>query len=290
GIGGLPRGRVCEIYGPEASGKTTLVLSAIAELHRQGGRAAYIDVEHALDLQYAKAIGIDPARLVLAQPDHAEQALEITDALVRSGAVDLVVIDSVAALVPRAEIEGDMGDAHVGLQARLMSQALRKLTSSAFRTQTTVVFINQLRHKIGVTFGNPEVTTGGNALKYYASMRLDIRRIGTIKKGDQPVGNRVRVKVVKNKTSPPFKTAEFDILFGQGINTLGDILDQAVERELIKKAGAWYSLDDCKIGQGRDNASQWLAAHPERTEEIRRALGGADSCLDSSVKRKNDAA
>ena len=272
GIGGLPAGRVVEIYGPESSGKTTLMLEVIAGVQRAGGVAVFVDAEHALDIQYAKQLGVDPEALLVSQPDHGEEALEITDVLVRSGAVDLVVIDSVAALVPRAEIEGDMGDHHVGLQARLMSQALRKLTGSAGRTGTTVVFINQLRQKIGVTFGSPEVTTGGNALKFYASVRIDIRRIGAIKKADQNVGNRTRVKVVKNKMAPPFRLAEFDILYGQGINTVGDLLDLAVRHDFVTKAGAWYSWGEERMGQGRDRAIAWLMEAPDRCGELEARL------------------
>ncbi|MCB9522299.1 MAG: recombinase RecA [Myxococcales bacterium] len=273
GVGGLPAGRVVEIYGPESSGKTTLMLEVIAGVQRAGGVAAFVDAEHALDLQYASRLGVDPASLLVSQPDSGEQALEITDALVRSGAVDLVVIDSVAALVPRAELEGDMGDQHVGLQARLMSQALRKLTSTAGRSNTTVIFINQLRHKIGVTFGSPETTTGGNALKFYASVRLDIRRIGSIKgKDGEPVGNRTRVKVVKNKLAPPFRTAEFDIVYGQGVNRLGDLLDVAVEEGLIQKAGAWYADGEERLGQGRDRAIAALEERPDRVSQLQQVL------------------
>ncbi|MGC6415917.1 MAG: recombinase RecA [Bradymonadia bacterium] len=268
GVGGLPRGRVVEIYGPESTGKTTLVLEAIAQLHKKGGKAAYIDAEHALDLSYAKCLGVNPELLLISQPDHGEQALDIADTLVRSGAVDLVVIDSVAALVPRAELEGDMGDSHMGLQARLMSQALRKLTSSANRTGTLVIFINQLRHKIGVMFGSPEVTTGGNALKYYASVRLDIRRVSTIKKGDEARGNRVRVRVVKNKVAPPLGQAEFDILYGTGIDATGDLLDTAVKDEVVTKNGAWFSYQSEKIGQGRERACLWLEANDTMRQEI----------------------
>ena len=268
GVGGLPAGRVVEIYGPESSGKTTLMLEVIAGVQQRGGICAFVDAEHALDVDYARKLGVNPGELLISQPDNGEQALEITDALVRSGAIDLVVIDSVAALVPRAEIEGEMGDNHVGLQARLMSQALRKLTSTAGRTGTTVVFINQLRQKIGVTFGSPEVTTGGNALKFYASIRIDIRRIATLKKGEESIGNRTRVKVVKNKVAPPFRQAEFDILFGQGINRIGDLLDLAAEAEVVDKSGAWYALGDERLGQGRDRAIAWLSEHPEVADRI----------------------
>lgn len=270
GVGGLPAGRVVEIYGPESSGKTTLMLQVIAGAQQSGGICAFVDAEHALDLEYARRLGVDPGTLLISQPDHGEQALEITDALVRSGAVDLVVIDSVAALVPRAEIEGEMGDNHVGLHARLMSQALRKLTSTAGRTGTTVVFINQLRHKIGVSFGSPEVTTGGNALKFYATIRLDIRRIGTIKQGDASVGNRTRIRVVKNKVAPPFRQAEFDIVYGEGINHVGDLLDLGVEAGLVTKAGAWYSLGSERLGQGRSRVVAWLKDHPETLATLRR--------------------
>ena len=285
GIGGLPAGRVVEIYGPESSGKTTLMLEVIAGVQRAGGVAVFVDAEHALDLQYAERLGVDPQALLIAQPDHGEEALEITDVLVRSGAVDLVVIDSVAALVPKAEIEGDMGDHHVGLQARLMSQALRKLTGSAGRTGTTVVFINQLRQKIGVTFGSPEVTTGGNALKYYASVRIDIRRIGAIKKADDPVGNRTRVKIVKNKMAPPFRLAEFDILYGRGINAVGDLLDLCVSHGLITKSGAWYAHEDTRMGQGRDRATVWLEENPTVRTRLRdqvRSLLGLSEAPDAS--------
>ncbi|BBP45442.1 protein RecA [Thiosulfatimonas sediminis] len=263
GIGGLPRGRVVEIYGPESSGKTTLTLHAIAEMQKAGGTAAFVDAEHALDPLYAEKLGVDIDNLLVSQPDTGEQALEITDALVRSGAVDIVVIDSVAALTPRAEIEGDMGDSHVGLQARLMSQALRKLTANIKRTNTLVIFINQIRMKIGVMFGSPETTTGGNALKFYASVRLDIRRIGAIKKGDEILGNETRVKVVKNKVSPPFKQVEFDILYGKGISREGEIIDLGVQEKLIEKSGSWYSYDGTKIGQGKDNARQYLIDNPD---------------------------
>ena len=268
GIGGLPRGRVVEIYGPESSGKTTLTLQAIAEMQKLGGTAAFIDAEHALDVQYAAKLGVNLEELLVSQPDTGEQALEITDALVRSGSVDLVVIDSVAALTPRAEIEGDMGDSLPGLQARLMSQALRKLTGSIKRTNCLVIFINQIRMKIGVMFGSPETTTGGNALKFYASVRLDIRRTGSIKKGDEVVGNETRVKVVKNKVSPPFKTAEFDILYGEGTSREGEIIDLGANANVIDKAGAWYSYNGDRIGQGKDNAREYLREHPELALEI----------------------
>ena len=266
--GGIPRGRIVEIYGPESSGKTTLTLHAIAEVQKAGGTAAFIDAEHALDPAYAKRIGVDIENLLLSQPDNGEQALEITETLVRSNAVDLIVVDSVAALVPRAEIEGDMGDAHMGLQARLMSQALRKLTGVISRSKTTVIFINQIRMKIGVMFGNPETTTGGNALKFYASVRMDIRRISQIKQGDAVIGNRTRVKVVKNKIAPPFREAEFDIMYNQGISKSGDILDLATQNEIVEKAGAWFSYNDQKIGQGREAAKQYLQDNPKIQEEI----------------------
>ena len=266
--GGIPRGRVIEIYGPESSGKTTLTLHAIAEVQRAGGTAAFIDAEHALDPAYAKRIGVDVENLLLSQPDNGEQALEIAETLVRSNAVDLVVIDSVAALVPRAEIEGDMGDSHMGLQARLMSQALRKLTAVISRSKTTVIFINQIRMKIGVMFGNPETTTGGNALKFYASVRMDIRRIGQIKQGDAVIGNRTRVKVVKNKIAPPFREAEFDIMYNQGISRSGDILDLAVTNNIVEKAGAWFAYGGGNIGQGREAAKTYLEENPKIMEEI----------------------
>ena len=268
GIGGLPKGRVIEIYGPESSGKTTLTLHVIAEMQKLGGTAAFIDAEHALDPSYAEKLGVDIDNLLVSQPDNGEQALEITDSLVRSGAVDVVVVDSVAALTPKAEIEGDMGDSHMGLQARLMSQALRKLTSNIKRTNTLVIFINQLRMKIGVMFGNPETTTGGNALKFYASVRLDIRRIGAIKKGDEILGNETRVKVVKNKVSPPFKQVQFDILYGQGISREGEIIDLGVQEGFIEKSGSWYAYGGKKIGQGKDNVRQYLIEHPAVAEEI----------------------
>jgi len=268
GIGGLPRGRVVEIYGPESSGKTTLTLHVIAEMQKLGGTAAFVDAEHALDPQYAQKLGVDVDNLLVSQPDTGEQALEITDSLVRSGAVDIVVVDSVAALTPQAEIEGDMGDSHMGLQARLMSQALRKLTGNIKRTNTLVIFINQIRMKIGVMFGNPETTTGGNALKFYASVRLDIRRIGSIKKGDEILGNETRVKVVKNKVAPPFKQVEFDILYGEGISRQGEVIDLGVKEKLIDKAGAWYSYQGQKIGQGKDNVRQFLKDNPDIYETL----------------------
>jgi recombination protein RecA len=268
GVGGLPRGRVTEIYGPEASGKTTLALHAIAEAQKQGGTAAFIDAEHALDTNYAERLGVDIDALLVSQPDFGEQALEIAEILIRSGGVDIIVIDSVAALVPRAEIDGNVGDSHVGLQARLMSQAMRKFTSVLNRSNTTLIFINQIRMKIGVMFGNPETTSGGNALKFYSTLRLDIRRIQQIKDGQEAIGNRTRVKVVKNKVAPPFKTAEFDIIYGEGISMVGDILDLAVEQDIVDKSGAWYSYQDERIGQGRENAKQFLADHPEMCTEI----------------------
>lgn len=266
--GGLPKGRVIEIYGPESSGKTTLTLHAIAEVQKQGGTAAFIDAEHALDPAYAKRIGVDVDNLLLSQPDNGEQALEITETLVRSNAVDLIVVDSVAALVPRAEIEGDMGDAQMGLQARLMSQALRKLTGVISRSKATVIFINQLRMKIGVMFGNPETTTGGNALKFYASVRMDIRRISQIKQGDSVIGNRARVKVVKNKIAPPFREAEFDIMYNKGISKSGDILDLAVARDIVEKSGAWFAYGEQKIGQGREAAKSYLEENPKVMDEV----------------------
>jgi len=269
---GMPKGRVIEIYGPESSGKTTLTLHSVAEIQKEGGTAAFIDAEHALDPEYAKKIGVNIDELLISQPDTGEQALEIAETLVRSSAVDLVVIDSVAALVPRAEIEGEMGDAHVGLQARLMSQALRKLTGIINKSKTTVIFINQIRMKIGVMFGNPETTSGGNALKFYASVRLDIRRIGQIKTGDDVIGNRTRVKVVKNKVAPPFKKAEFDIMYNQGISMEGDVLDLAVEQDIIGKAGSWYDYGDEKIGQGKEAAKQWLTDHTKEAKKIEKQI------------------
>ncbi len=268
GVGGLPRGRVVEIYGPESSGKTTLTLQVIAEMQKTGGQCAFVDAEHALDVQYAQKLGVQVHDLLISQPDTGEQALEIVDSLVRSGAVDLIVIDSVAALVPKAEIEGDMGDSLPGLQARLMSQALRKLTATIKKTNCMVIFINQIRMKIGVMFGSPETTTGGNALKFYSSVRLDIRRIGSIKKGDEVIGNETRVKVVKNKVAPPFKQAEFDILYGQGISRQGEVIDLGVTAKIVDKSGAWYAYKGEKIGQGRDNARDFLKENPDLAVEI----------------------
>ena len=268
GIGGLPKGRVVEIYGPESSGKTTLTLQVVAEAQKAGGTAAFVDAEHALDPQYAEKLGVNVDELLVSQPDTGEQALEITDMLVRSGAVDVIVVDSVAALTPKAEIEGEMGDSHVGLQARLMSQALRKLTGNIKRSNAMVIFINQIRMKIGVMFGSPETTTGGNALKFYSSVRLDIRRIGAIKKGDEVIGNQTRVKVVKNKVSPPFKLAEFEILYGQGISREGEIIELGVQHGMIDKAGSWYSYGDDRIGQGKENVREFLKANPEIAAEI----------------------
>jgi recombination protein RecA len=268
GIGGLPRGRVVEIYGPESSGKTTLTLSVIAQMQKMGGTAAFIDAEHALDPQYAQKLGVNISELLISQPDNGEQALEIADMLVRSGSVDVVVVDSVAALVPKAEIEGEMGEPQMGLQARLMSQALRKLTANIKRSNTLVIFINQIRMKIGVMFGNPETTTGGNALKFYASVRIDIRRIGAIKKGDEVVGSETRAKVVKNKVAPPFKQAEFDILYGEGISREGEIIELGVNHRIIEKSGAWYSYKGDRIGQGKDNAREYLKEHEDMAREI----------------------
>jgi len=277
GIGGLPRGRIIEIYGPESSGKTTLTLHAVAQAQKEGGVCAFVDAEHALDPVYAKKLGVNVENLLISQPDAGEQALEIADTLVRSGAVDLIVIDSVAALVPRAELEGEMGDHHVGLQARLMSQALRKLTSTMAKSNTTIIFINQIRMKIGVMFGSPETTTGGNALKFYSSVRMDIRRIGQIKERDEVIGNQTRVKVVKNKVAPPFKVVEFDIMYGKGISYNGELVDLGVKSEVIEKAGSWYSYKDERIGQGRENVKQYLEDHPEVAEnlalEIKNSLG-----------------
>ncbi|MFI6280686.1 recombinase RecA [Streptomyces sp. NPDC050988] len=272
GVGGLPRGRVVEVYGPESSGKTTLTLHAVANAQKAGGQVAFVDAEHALDPEYAKKLGVDIDNLILSQPDNGEQALEIVDMLVRSGALDLIVIDSVAALVPRAEIEGEMGDSHVGLQARLMSQALRKITSALNQSKTTAIFINQLREKIGVMFGSPETTTGGRALKFYASVRLDIRRIETLKDGTDAVGNRTRVKVVKNKVAPPFKQAEFDILYGQGISREGGLIDMGVENGFVRKAGAWYTYEGDQLGQGKENARNFLKDNPDLANEIEKKI------------------
>jgi recombination protein RecA len=277
GIGGMPRGRVVEIYGPESSGKTTLALQVIAEAQRAGGMAAFVDAEHALDAQYAQKLGVDVENLLVSQPDHGEQALEIVEVLIRSGGVDVVVVDSVAALVPKAEIEGEMGEAQMGLQARLMSQALRKLTGVVAKSKTTLIFINQLREKIGVMFGNPETTTGGRALKFYASVRIDIRRIASIKEGDQVIGGRTRVKVVKNKLAPPFREAEFDVMYGQGISREGDLLDLAVDRRIVEKSGAWFAYGGERLGQGRENAKQFLKENPDIRQiiedRVRKDLG-----------------
>ncbi len=287
GVGGLPKGRVIEIYGPESSGKTTLTLQAIAEAQRAGGTAAFVDAEHALDPAYAEKLGVNVQDLLVSQPDTGEQALEITDMLVRSGAVDIVVVDSVAALTPKAEIEGEMGDAHVGLQARLMSQALRKLTGNIKRSNTIVIFINQIRMKIGVMFGNPETTTGGNALKFYASVRLDIRRIGAIKSGEEVVGNQTRVKVVKNKVAPPFREAEFEIMYGQGISRNGEIIDIGVLHGLVEKSGSWYSYNGERIGQGKENARTFLETHPDIAKDIE---GKLRAKLLPPTKRETDRA
>lgn len=284
GIGGYPRGRIIEIFGPESSGKTTLALHAIANVQKQGGQCAFIDAEHALDIQYARRLGVNANELLISQPDYGEQALEIMETLIRSNALELIVVDSVAALVPKSEIEGDMGDSHVGLQARLMSQACRKIAGIAGTTNTTVLFINQLRMKIGVMFGNPETTTGGNALKFYASVRLDIRRTGAVKTGEKVIGNSTRVKVVKNKVAPPFKQADFDILYNEGISMTGEILDMATEAGLIQKSGAWYSYGDERIGQGRESARTWLAANSEARDHLYQIL------LDSNAPRGFDEA
>ncbi len=272
GVGGVPKGRIVEIFGPESSGKTTLTLHIVAEAQKQGGRAAFIDAEHALDPVYAKNLGVKVDELLVSQPDTGEQALEICDMLARSGALDVIIIDSVAALVPKAEIQGEMGDSHVGLQARLMSQALRKIAGTVNRSNTCVIFINQLREKIGVMFGSPETTTGGRALKFYASMRFDVRKIESIKSGDQVLGNKTRVKVVKNKVAPPFKQAEFDIMYGEGISKAGDVLDSAVEDKIVEKAGSWYSYNGDRIGQGRENVKKWLEENPQVLEEIESRL------------------
>jgi recombination protein RecA len=283
GIGGLPRGRIVEIYGPESSGKTTLALHAIAEAQKAGGTAAFIDAEHALDPIYARKLGVNIDELIVSQPDTGEQALEITDTLVRSNAIDVLVIDSVAALVPRAEIEGEMGDSHVGLQARLMSQALRKITGSISRSKTLVIFINQIRMKIGVMYGNPETTTGGNALKFYASVRLDIRRTGQIKDRDDIVGNTTRVKVVKNKVAPPFKQVEFDIMYGEGISKVGEILDLGVKAGIVEKSGAWFSYDSIRIGQGRENSKTYLRENPEICERLEKAIRGKTEVVSEAL-------
>jgi recombination protein RecA len=288
GVGGYPRGRIVEIYGPESSGKTTLTLHAVAEAQKQGGVAAFIDAEHALDVSYARKLGVNTAELLVSQPDCGEQALEITDMLVRSGAVDLIVIDSVAALTPRAELEGEMGDAHVGLQARLMSQALRKLTGNLAKSLTCIMFINQIRMKIGVMFGNPETTTGGNALKFYASQRLDIRRIGAIKQGDKVMGSRTRVKVVKNKLAPPFREVEFDIMYGEGISREGNLIDLGVDEGIVDKSGAWYSFEGTRIGQGRENVKEFLKEHHEIMidieEKLRAKLGMSKTSADTEAE------
>lgn len=289
GIGGYPRGRVVEVYGPESSGKTTLTLHAIAEAQRQGGVAAFIDAEHALDMQYAQALGVDAQSLLVSQPDTGEQALDITETLVRSGAVDLVVVDSVAALVPQAEIEGEMGDAHVGLQARLMSQALRKLTGAAHRTQTCLMFINQLRMKIGVMFGSPETTTGGHALKYYSSVRLDVRRIGAVKAGEEAVGNKTRVKVVKNKMAPPFQKAEFDIRYGEGIDVVGELLDASVAKGIVEKSGSYYRFAGKSLGQGREKVRLALKEDAELSQKVAAALEGSEPSKTASKKPKKAA-
>lgn len=289
GVGGLPRGRVIEIYGPESSGKTTLTLQVIAEMQKLGGTAAFIDAEHALDPQYAQKIGVNVQELLISQPDNGEQALEIADMLVRSGSVDIVVVDSVAALTPRAEIEGDMGDPQMGLQARLMSQALRKLTANIKRSNTMVIFINQIRMKIGVMFGNPETTTGGNALKFYASVRLDIRRTGSIKKGEETIGNETRVKVVKNKVAPPFKQADFDILYGEGISRDSEIIELGVLHKLIDKSGAWYAYKGEKIGQGKDNVREYLKEHKEMAHEIEQKIRSIVGIVDQARPAKEKA-
>ena len=286
GVGGIPKGRIVEIYGPESSGKTTVALHMVAEVQKQGGIAGFIDAEHALDPVYARNIGVDINELYISQPDSGEQAMEITETMVRSGAVDIVIVDSVAALVPKAEIDGDMGDSHVGLQARLMSQALRKLTAVINKSNCTVIFINQLREKIGVMFGNPETTTGGRALKFYASVRLDVRRIETLSQAGEKIGNRVRVKVVKNKVAPPFQEAEFDIMFGKGISREGDVLDLAASHDIIVKSGAWYSYNGDRIGQGRENAKKYLAENPAIFEEVERAV--REKCLPSGEDEQAD--
>ena len=293
GLGGVPKGRVIEVYGPESSGKTTVALHMVAEVQKRGGIAGFIDAEHALDPVYAKNIGVDIDNLYISQPDNGEQALEITETMVRSGAVDIVIVDSVAALVPKAEIDGDMGDSHVGLQARLMSQALRKLTAVISKSNCTVIFINQLREKVGVMFGNPETTTGGRALKFYSSVRLDVRRIETLKQGGEMIGNRVRVKVVKNKIAPPFKEAEFDIMFGQGISKEGDVRDLAAKENIIEKSGAWYAYNGAKIGQGRENAKIYLRENPQICEEVEnkvRAHYGLSGAVETEEAKPEKAA
>ncbi len=288
GIGGLPRGRIIEIYGPESSGKTTLALHAIAEAQKRGGTCAFIDAEHALDPIYARKLGVDVDNLLISQPDAGEQALEIADTLVRSGAIDVLVVDSVAALVPRAELEGEMGDSHMGLHARLMSQALRKLTGSVSRSQTLLVFLNQIRMKIGVMFGNPETTTGGNALKFYASVRMEIRRIGSIKDREEMTGNQTRVKVVKNKLAPPFRQVEFDIMYGEGISKVGELIDLGVKAGVVEKSGAWFSYDSQRIGQGRENAKQFLREHPEMADAIERKVRDQSSTVSGTLMAAQD--
>ena len=289
GLGGVPKGRIVEIYGPESSGKTTVALHMVAEVQKRGGIAGFIDAEHALDPVYAKNIGVDIDNLYISQPDNGEQALEITETMVRSGAVDIIIVDSVAALVPKAEIEGDMGDSHVGLQARLMSQALRKLTGVISKSNCSVIFINQLREKVGIMFGNPETTTGGRALKFYSSIRLDVRRIESLKQGGEVIGNRTRVKVVKNKIAPPFKEAEFDIMFGKGISQEGDILDLAANNNIINKSGAWYAYEGTKIGQGRENTKIYLREHPELMQEVERKVREHYGLIDASDGEKSKA-
>jgi recombination protein RecA len=288
GVGGLPRGRVIEIFGPESSGKTTLTLHVVAEAQKKGGNCAFIDAEHALDPAYAKKLGVDIDNLVISQPDTGEQALEIADTLVRSGAIDVLIVDSVAALVPKAEIEGEMGDSHMGLQARLMSQALRKLTASISRTNCMVIFINQIRMKIGVMFGNPETTTGGNALKFYASVRLDIRRVGAIKDKENTVGNQTRVKVVKNKVSPPFKVVDFDIMYGEGISHYGELIDLGVKAGIIEKAGAWFAYENSKIGQGRENAKEYLKSHPDIANKIEQLVRSKTNVIELDLKKETE--
>jgi recombination protein RecA len=288
GIGGLPRGRIVEIYGPESSGKTTLALHAIAEAQRRGGTCAFVDAEHALDPGYARKLGVDVDNLLISQPDAGEQALEIADTLVRSGAIDVLVVDSVAALVPRAELEGEMGDSHMGLHARLMSQALRKLTGSVSRSKCMLIFLNQIRMKIGVMFGNPETTTGGNALKFYASVRLEIRRIGAIKERDEVTGNQTRVKVVKNKLAPPFRQVEFDIMYGEGISKVGELIDLGVKAEVVEKSGAWFSYDSQRIGQGRENAKQFLREHPEVADAIETKIRDQSGIVANAMMASED--